>query len=768
MTDRNRSLLPGIIERSYAARLGMALAFAIVVMVVFGLVISMQASATLEEDVEQELTSATQSEAAALDSWLLQVDRSVSATATTEVMVNGEIGAIQDRLTSLAERDQLPENVVGAHYIDTETGTIAASSDESIGTNEEIEIAGFAEMMTETDEHETLITEPVNIGDSDQQVIAAISPVDADGEHAVMYTADLQAQVNQSTLSREETETAITNTDGEYLAHPNQSLVGSSSSIGELRESYDGTATLLDDSDETLVTVAGLEQMDWRVVSTTDSATAFALSDQINSNLIGLLFLAVINLGLVGVTVGANTITSLRRLSGRAEEMAAGDLEVDLESSRTDEIGALYSSFDRMRTSLREQITTAEKAREEAEAASQEAQQARQEAIKEQEATAEVNEELQRKAEEYRSVLSAAARGDFTGRVSPDSSNQSMQAIGEEINTTLDALEETIAMTKSFTADVKQASEAAESNARAVRSASESVRKSTAEIRADATTQREQLEQAAAQMQSLSATAEEVASSAEEVAETSTQASEAGETGRKAAEKAIAEMKAIESETDDTVEEITTLAEDLQAIGNIVDLITEIVDQTNMLALNASIEAARADASGDGFAVVADEIKNLAEETRDAAADIESRIERIQNQASETVKTMESTSDRVSSGTETVEDAIDSLEQILKLAEEVDGGMQEIDTATGEQARTAQDVMMVIDELNDLSQETESETERVADAAAEQTESIDSVADAAGDLNDSAVALVELLEQFTVNGDSHAIEKTIQVTGGEQ
>ncbi len=767
MTDRRSSLLPGIIERSYAARLGVALSFTIIVMVGFGLVISMQAAATLEEDVEMEVTSTTQSEAEVLDSWLTQLERSVGTTATSVVVTDGEIPAIQERLDERSDRGHLPENVVGIQYIDLDTMTVEASSDDAVETGQDIDIPE-ADELAQLAQGETIISESVSVGGYDGPIIGVIAPVEGTDEQAVMYTADLQAQTDHSALSREETEIAVVTDDGEYLAHPNASTLGEPSPLAEVGDTADGTVNNDVAVDDDILAVAGLEQTNWRVLSTTDSATAFALSDQINSNLIGLLFLAVINLGLVGVTVGANTITSLRRLSGRAEEMADGDLAVPLESSRTDEIGSLYASFETMRISLREQITDAETAQENAEKARTEAEQAHREAVAERAEIERVNEELERKADAYRSVLSAAAAGNFTDRVSPDSTNQSMQSIGEELNTTLDSLEETIALTKSFATEVEQASTAAESDARTVGRASESVRTSTAEIRTDATTQRKQLEQGTAQMQALSATAEEVASSAAEVAETSTRAREAGKTGREAAQKAIREMNAIETETNKSVHEITTLAEDLQAIGNIVDLITEIVDQTNMLALNASIEAARADGSGDGFAVVADEIKNLAEETRDAAVDIESRIDRIQTQAGETVETMESTSERVSSGTETVEEAIESLEQILELTAEVDGGMQEIDTATGEQARTAQEVMVVIDELNELSRETETETERVADAAAEQADSIASVADAAAVLNERAVALSELLDQFTVSADSHELGETVPVIGGDQ
>ncbi len=767
MIGSRKSLLPDIIERSYAARLGVALTFTIIVMVVFGAIISMQAAATLEDDVKAEIVGNTEVQAESLESWVGQLERSAGMTASSEVVVTGDSTAVQERLDSLAERNQLPENVVGAHYIDTEGMTVEASSDDTVSSGDSLEGSGLEGELAERTVDDSFKATLVTVGDHERPMIAVVVPVDRADDRAIVYTADISAQ-KESTLQRDGTDTTVVSGAGQYIANPDPDLLGEETALEMSISDTDRTVAVIDDSGDDIVTAAGIGGTEWRVIAMTDSGAAFALSNQINSNLLGLLFLAVINLGLVGVTVGANTITSLRRLSGRAEEMAAGELDEELQSTRTDEIGRLYGSLDQMRRSLREKITAAETAKQEAENARLEAEQAREEAVEERKAVEEVNDELERKADEYRSVLSAVADGDFTARVSPESTNQSMVAIGKEINRTLDALEETIATTKLFATEVKQASNAAESDARAVGRASTAVRESTAAIQTDATTQREQLEQAAAQMQSLSATAEEVASSAEEVAETSTEASEIGKEGREAAEQAIAEMTEIETETTQAVEEIRALADDLQAIGDIVDLITEIVDQTNMLALNASIEAARADEGGDGFAVVADEIKNLAEETKDAAADIEGRIDRIQEQAGETVATMESTGERVLSGTETVEDAIKSLERILELAEEVDGGMQEIDTATGEQARTAQEVMMVIDDLNELSQQTESEAERVAGAADDQTESIESVANAAGDLNESAAALDAILEQFTVRVDGDLTESSAPIAGGAQ
>jgi methyl-accepting chemotaxis protein len=764
MADRKSSVLPSFIQGSYAVQLGVALAFAILVMVAFGAVISVQASNTLEDTVEEDMQGLAESQAGQLDSWLQSTERSVRASSDNPMLNTGDEGEISQQLSRWVENEQVSEHVAAVHYLNTETMTIEASSNEMfVGVNPGEQGAAFAENPpTFSGPHDTHITEPFSVPIADHPIIAVLSPVTDKENHVLVYMTDLQAQSEAISADSEDSNTTVINREGTYVTHPDgdQILQGSNVESDRYSDIATGETRFVDEGGEQLLTLAGLETTDWVVVVETDRESAFALADQINSDLVGLILFAVINLGLVGVTVGTNTITSLRRLTDRAQRMGDGDLDVDLSTSRDDEFGVLYRSFDEMRSSLREKITEAEQAREEAEQARKQAEQAREEAVEESERMQQVNDELEAKATEYREVLDDVASGNLTRRVDPDSENEAMQSVGDEINTTLDALEEIISTTKSFARDVLRASDRAGDNASEVDEASQEVRNSIEEIFEGASEQNERLQDAASDMEELSAIAEEVASSAQQVASTSQSAAEVGETGREAAQEAIEEMNAIDEETDETVTEINELADELDEIGDIVDLITDIVEQTNMLALNASIEAARADVGGDGFAVVADEVKNLAEETRDAAEDIEDRIERIQTQTDETVETIETTSHRITSGTETVGEAVDALERIVEYTEEVDVGIQEIDEATEQQARTSQNVMGVIDDLTDISQETAREADTVADAADQQADSIAEVSESASELRERADALDQLLSRFTVTGEEGDVAET--------
>jgi len=769
MTADAPSLLPESVRTSYAARLGVALAVAVVVIVGFGAVISTQASATLQEDVEGDLQTLSETRADQLSTWLDSVRRETVLAADHQAVRSGDPDTVDRYIEGLVADGQVPEDVVAVHYLDTGSMTFVRSSmDELEGASPAEQGAPFATDPPDFDSaDDVVVTEPFSVGVVDHPVVAAITPVPGAEDRALVFMTDISARSQALSDSRGDTSTMVVNADGQYVAHPDESrILGDHDGHANVSALAPGESRFVEHGD-TLMASTRMPGKDWVVMIHSPKATAYALGSQINSDLVGLVLLAVINLGLVGVTIGSNTIISLRRVSQRARAMADGDLDVDLQTTRDDEIGTLYRSFADMRDSIREKIAEAEQAREDAEQARSEAEEARSRAEREAGEMEAMTSHLETKADEYGDVLGDAAAGDLTRRVDPASENDSMETVGHSINDALDALEGTIAEMKTFADDVLDSSDQVGTSADRVDRASQQVTSSIGEIFEGTTEQSERLDEAAEEMENLSATAQQVAASAQQVATTSEQAADAGEEGREAAQRAIREMNAIDDETTETVRAINDLDDELDEIGQIVSVITDIVEQTNMLALNASIEAAHADGDGAGFAVVADEIKGLAEETKEAAGDIEDRIEGIQDQAGETVERMETTSERVTEGVETVDEAVDALEEIVEYTEEVDTGIQEIDGATEEQARSAQEVMGLIDDLSAISQQTATEADTVAGAADDQSQSIGQVADSARDLRERANELETALEQFRTRDGVGATATTAVATTDE-
>ncbi|WP_435176037.1 methyl-accepting chemotaxis protein [Halorussus sp. AFM4] len=743
----------GRIRRSYAAKLAIALLAVIAITVAFGTLVHFRTAETVQADAQQDLTTLSKAQANELDRWLSNVERQARTTSEHPALASGDPDRIREHLSGLVEDGQVPRGVVAVHYLDTERMTfVTSSSSGMVGVSPREQGAPFATDPPSFDGPEdTYVTRPFTVSVADFPVVAVISPVPDRPNRAVVYMVNIRKQVAALEQSVDGGYTAVVDGNGLFVAHPNTTMIGQQHHGGAdnpaVKRGTAGESGFMEMGGNQLMAYAPMESADWVVMVHAPKSNAYALRSQVTSNVLGLILMAVISLALIGVTVGSNTVISLRQLSAKADEMADGSLDVDLETKRVDEIGTLYASFGDMRDSLRRRIRESEQAREEAETAKERAEAAKQEAEA-------MTRHLEQKAEHYQNVMVACAEGDLTERVDSESRSDAMTAIGRAFNDMMGEIEQTVANVKEFADHVSAAATEVDGSADEVMSASADVNEAVQEISEGAHRQTENLQEVSGEMNNLSASAEQVASTVDSLAETSQRAAEAGEDGRGAAEEAIAEMDAVEEETEHTVEQIEALEAEMAAIGDIVEVITEIAEQTNLLALNASIEAARTGQDGDGFAVVAEEIKSLAEDSKESAAEIEQRIERIQAQTADTVEGMQATSQRISTGVETVEEAIDALERIVDHVEETNGSIQEINDATENQAESTQTVVDMLGEVASISEQTANEADGVAAAAEQQTTTMQRVGANATDLADRAAELRELLEDFEVHGET--------------
>ena len=343
------------------------------------------------------------------------------------------------------------------------------------------------------------------------------------------------------------------------------------------------------------------------------------------------------------------------------------------------------------------------------------------------------------------------------GRLDQDLETGMPGAYGEvmgNIDEGLAAVDESVARVQAIAAEVRETSDDVAASTEEIEAASEDVADSVQAISHSADRQAENLEEAAGEMNELSATVEEIASSSADVAETARQAAERADEGREQAAAATEEIGAIEAESQQAAEQVEALESEIEEIGEIVAMIDEIAEQTNMLALNASIEAANAGGSGDGFAVVADEIKSLADEAGSATDEVDERIEAVQATTDETVDDIERMRDSVERGVETIEAAVQQFDDVADAVADAESGVAEISDATDDQAASTEEVVAMVDEVSDLSEDTAGEATNVSSASEEQAASINEVAQNVDEMADLAGDLDDLVDEFEVSDDS--------------
>lgn len=214
--------------------------------------------------------------------------------------------------------------------------------------------------------------------------------------------------------------------------------------------------------------------------------------------------------------------------------------------------------------------------------------------------------------------------------------------------------------------------------------------------------QRSETEQLATAINQMSASIKEVAGNAAATSQLTSQAQETAEEGKAKLEDTIAAVNRLHDALDKSRVMIKELESNTDLIGNIVNVIRTIADQTNLLALNAAIEAARAGEHGRGFAVVADEVRTLASKTRDSTDEISQMIANLQGSSHETVRNIEVGVQLSEDCREQARDAGIVFEQINQMLNQVTDASHQIANAVGEQSTVTEEVNQSITRLHDL------------------------------------------------------------------
>ncbi|MGP0143480.1 methyl-accepting chemotaxis protein [Pseudomonas syringae] len=252
-----------------------------------------------------------------------------------------------------------------------------------------------------------------------------------------------------------------------------------------------------------------------------------------------------------------------------------------------------------------------------------------------------------------------------------------------------------------------------------IASAAEELSAVTEQTSAGVNSQKVETDQVATAMHEMTATVQEVARNAEEASEAAVAADRQARDGERVVNEAIAQIERLASAVGNSSEAMGALKQESDKIGSVLDVIKSVAEQTNLLALNAAIEAARAGEAGRGFAVVADEVRSLAQRTQKSTEEIEALIARLQSGTQQATTVMDSSRELSTSSVELTRRAGGSLANITKTVSSIQAMNQQIAAAAEEQSATAEEINRSIINVRDVSEQTSAASEETAASSVE-------------------------------------------------
>jgi methyl-accepting chemotaxis protein len=506
------------------------------------------------------------------------------------------------------------------------------------------------------------------------------------------------------------------------------------------------------------------DDVNWAVIAEIDSIEAFAASSEMStySLLIALCFSVLV--GLLGLFISRSIAKPIKLVADRGEQLRSlcitnmgkglqalekGDTKYVVETGTpfleldmNDEIGDLAKSIDGIIKQTRESVDLFENSRDTindviaetnnlTEAAKEGKLDVRGDSSKFEGAFKElvggINgtlEETIKPIKESAEVLEVMSTGDLTVRVNGDYKGDH-QIMKNSINDLGDSLSSVIA-------DVTGAVSATASASAEISSTSE-------EMAAGAQEQSAQAGEVASAIEQMTSTILQTSQNANQAAENSKKAVDIANDGGKVVLQTVDGMKRIADVVSQTAGMVQELGNNSDQIGEIIQVIDDIADQTNLLALNAAIEAARAGEQGRGFAVVADEVRKLAERTTKATKEIATMIKKIQHDTGEAVSSINAGTGEVEKGRELANKSGESLEQIIKGSADTVDMVTQVAVASEEQSSAAEQISRSIEGISSVTHQSAASTVQIAKA----TE----------DLSQLTENLQNLISRFKINSD---------------
>ncbi len=316
-------------------------------------------------------------------------------------------------------------------------------------------------------------------------------------------------------------------------------------------------------------------------------------------------------------------------------------------------------------------------------------------------------------------IADTIAKGDLTVKIEANSKDETGQLLA--------SMREMADKMKTIIAEVK-------STADNVASASEELSASSEQMSRGVDEQSGRASQIATSSAEMSQTVIDIAKNASNIASSANDTTKVAQDGEGIVSKSVEEVRAIAATVGESATLMTSLGERSKQIGEIVSVINDIADQTNLLALNAAIEAARAGEQGRGFAVVADEVRKLAERTAKATSEIGGMINAIQDEVEKAVVSMDEGTKRVNAGVELTAQGGDALHNIVSSVNNLQSMVQQIASAT--------------EEMSTVSEQISGDIETIASVSKETSGSSGQIAHAASDLASLSTKLTDIVRQF--------------------